>query len=173
MVLVVPNVFLIQTNLFKEIDKHLFIAKSKSKGVSFVFFCLFTSRQRFFVSIELFVWRDSKCVINLMDGARLRQKRICKCFIKNIGDILAYVRKRNTTQGETFKTFYTLPSIYACTEGDLTCVFLKTETIIIKICPANTLVNCITQSFLFVNTILNVSEWFHFLIISENISCSA
>ena len=42
-----------------------------------------------------------------------------------------------------------------------------------KICPANTLINCITQSFLILNTVSKVSESFHFLKISENISCSA
>ena len=65
-----------------------------------------------------------------MDGARLKQKRICKRFIKNIGDILASVRKSNPTQGETFKTFYTLPSTHECTEGGLPCAFLKIETIL-------------------------------------------
>ena len=64
-----------------------------------------------------------------MDGARMKQKCICKCLIKNIGNILAYVRKRNATQGKIFKTFYTLPSTHACTEGDLPCAFLKIETI--------------------------------------------
>ena len=65
-----------------------------------------------------------------MDGTRLKQKRFCKCFLKNIGDILKYVRKRKATQGETFKTFYTLPSTHACTEGGLPCAFLKIETIL-------------------------------------------
>ena len=64
-----------------------------------------------------------------MDGSRLKQKRICKCFLKNISNILAYVQKRNTIQGETFKTFYTLPNSHACTEGGLPCTFLKIETI--------------------------------------------
>ena len=95
-----------------------------------VIFCLFTSRQRFFLSIELFARRNSEYVINLMDGDRLKQKRICKCFIKNIGNILAYVQNTNATEGETFKTFYTLPSTYTCTEGDLPCNFLKIETIL-------------------------------------------
>ena len=63
-----------------------------------------------------------------MDWARLKQNRICKCLIKNIQDILAYVRKRNATQEETFKRFYTLPRTHTCTEVGLPCVFLKTET---------------------------------------------
>ena len=50
-----------------------------------------------------------------MDRARLKQNRICKYFIQNIGDILEYVRQRSATQGVAFKTFYTLASIHACT----------------------------------------------------------
>ena len=118
---------------------------------------------------------DSECVTNLMDVARQKQKRICECFIKNIGDILAYVRKRNTTQRETFKTFYTLTRfqghMYAHREVSHA-LFLKLKQFW-KICPANNLVNCITQSFLFPNTVSKVSESFDFLIISENISCFA
>ena len=40
-----------------------------------------------------------------MDGATVKQKHICKYFIKNIGDILASVQQSNATQKETFKTF--------------------------------------------------------------------
>ena len=40
-----------------------------------------------------------------MNRARLKQKRICKCFIKNIGNTLAYVRQSNATQRETSKRF--------------------------------------------------------------------
>ena len=65
-----------------------------------------------------------------MDRARLKQKRNCKCFMKNIGDILTYVRKINLIQGEIFKTFYRLSSKHACTEGGLPCAFLKIETIL-------------------------------------------
>ena len=65
-----------------------------------------------------------------MDVARLKQKRICECFVKNIGDILAHVQKRNTAQRETFKTFYTLPSTHACTQRGFPCAFLKIETIL-------------------------------------------
>ena len=67
-----------------------------------------------------------------MDGARLKQKCICKCFIKSISSILAYVQKRNTAQGGTFKTFYMLPSTHACTEEGLPCAFLKIKTILKK-----------------------------------------
>lgn len=52
-----------------------------------------------------------------MDGAGLRQKRICKSFIK-------------ITQRQNFKTFYTLASTHVCTGGGLPCAFLKTETIL-------------------------------------------
>ena len=48
-----------------------------------------------------------------MDGARLKQKRISKCFRKNISGILAYVRQSNATQKETFKTLYILESTLA------------------------------------------------------------
>ena len=88
---------------------------------------------------------DSECVTNLMDVARQKQKRICECFIKNIDDILAYVRKRNTTQRETFKTFYTLTRfqghMYAHREVSHA-LFLKLKQFW-KICPANTLHNTI------------------------------
>ena len=81
-----------------------------------------------------------------MDGARLKQKRICKCFRKNISGILAYVRQSNATQKQTFKKLHTLASTHAYTGGGLPCAFLKIETIL-KNFPENTLVNCITQPF--------------------------
>ena len=65
-----------------------------------------------------------------MVGARLKQKCIYKCFIKNISNILAYVRQSNATQKETFKTFYMLASTYAWTGGGLQCAFVKIETIL-------------------------------------------
>ena len=105
----------------------------------------------------------------LMDRARLKERRICKYFIKNIGDILAYVRKRKGRLSKRFTRFQT--PMHAQREVSHA-LFLKLKQFW-KICPENTLVNCITQSFLFVNTILKVSESFHFLIISKNISCSA
>ena len=64
-----------------------------------------------------------------MDGARLKQKHIRKCFRKNISGILAYVLQSNATQKETFKT-YTLASTHAYTGGGLPCAFLKVETIL-------------------------------------------
>ena len=64
-----------------------------------------------------------------MDGARLTQKHIRKCFRKNIsGGIMAYVLQSNATQKETFKTLYTLASTHAYTGGGLPCAFLKIET---------------------------------------------
>ena len=65
-----------------------------------------------------------------MDGARLKQKRICNCFMKNIGDILAYVRQTNATQRETFKPFYTLASTHIFTGGSLPYAFFKIEIIL-------------------------------------------
>ena len=65
-----------------------------------------------------------------MDGARLKQKRICKCFRKNISGILVYVRQSNATQKETFKTLYTLASMYVYSGVGLPCAFLKIETIL-------------------------------------------
>ena len=67
-----------------------------------------------------------------MDGARLKQKHICKCFRKHISGILAYVLQSNATQKETFKTLYTHASTHASTHaytgGGLPCAFLKSET---------------------------------------------
>ena len=63
-----------------------------------------------------------------MDGARLKQKHIRKCFRKNISRILAYVLQSNAIQKETFKTLYTLASTHAYTRGGLPCAFLKIET---------------------------------------------
>ena len=62
-----------------------------------------------------------------MDGARLKQKHIRKCFRKNISRILAYVLQSNATQKETFKTLYTLIRTHAYTGGGLPCAFLKIE----------------------------------------------
>ena len=63
-----------------------------------------------------------------MNGARLKQKRIRKCFRKNISGILAYVLRSNATQKETFKTLHTLASTHAYTMGGLPCAFLEIET---------------------------------------------
>ena len=63
-----------------------------------------------------------------MDGARLKQKHIRKCFRKNISSILAYVLQSNATQKETIQTLYTLASTRAYTGGGLSCALLKTET---------------------------------------------
>ena len=62
-----------------------------------------------------------------MDGARLKQKHICKCFRKHISGILAYVLQSNATQKETFKTLYTLGNTHAYTGGGLPCAFLKID----------------------------------------------
>ena len=63
-----------------------------------------------------------------MDGARLKQKHIRKCFRRNISGILAYVLQSNTTQKGTFKTLHTLASTHAYTGRGLPCAFLKIET---------------------------------------------
>ena len=62
-----------------------------------------------------------------MDGTRLKQKHIRKCFRKNISDILAYVLQSNATQKETFKTLYMLASTHAYRGGGLPYAFVKTE----------------------------------------------
>ena len=107
-----------------------------------------------------------------MDGTRLKQKRICKCFLKNIGEILAYVGKETQLKGRLTKRF-THFQAYMHAQREVSHALFSKLKQFWKIFPENTLVSCKTQSFLFVNTILKVSETFHFLIISENISCSA
>ena len=59
-----------------------------------------------------------------MDGARLKEKSICKYLTKNI---LAYMLQSNATQKETFKT-YTLASTHVYTGGGFPCAFLEIES---------------------------------------------
>ena len=91
-----------------------------------------------------------------MDGASRKQKRICKCFIKNICNILAYVRQSNTLKRISKR--FTCVQARMHEYGEVSHALFSKLKQFWKISPENTLINCITQSFFSVNPILKVPE---------------
>ena len=87
-------------------------------------------------------------------------------YLRHIGICATHSQESQATQMGTFTIFYTLASTHAFKGEASHALFSKLKKLW-KMCPENTLVNCIAQSFLFIGTIFKVFESLYFLILPK------